>query len=62
MDEKDESQRMGRLHSVPADILFAVVAVRRVRRRLDCSGLGHAGMGFAQVLYGVFHIPQWLPT
>lgn len=41
-------------------VLLAVVLCRRVRSRLDGVAWAILGLGLAQVLYGEFHIPQWL--
>jgi hypothetical protein len=41
-------------------VLFAVVAMARVRRRMDVVGWLLLGLGIAQVLYCRFHFPQWL--
>ncbi len=53
------SESSGFILFVPT-ILFAVLAMARVRRRLDIVGWLLLGLSIAQILYCRFHFPQWL--
>jgi hypothetical protein len=41
-------------------VLAAVLVIRRVRRKLDPVAWGLLALGLALILFGKFHIPQWL--
>jgi hypothetical protein len=53
------SESSGFLLFLPT-VLFAVLAVKRVRRRMDIVGWLLLGLSLVQVLYCRFHFPQWL--